>query len=173
MPKNRFFRHISGIFGRKNMFFKNRARSHFGHCHFASLCQKPEKTNDPILRKAGNRQMVKGNFPKKRKSLIYSKKKFSREKFFRPFFKTHCPLSFCQKSEKTNEAILRKVQKTLFLGSFWPKFAQKIFFSKIGLRHFLGIAILHLCAKNQKKLMSQSPEKLVTDERTNGRTNIG
>ena len=73
-------------------------------------------------------------------------------KLFRPFFRTHCPLSFCQKSEKTNEAILHKVQKTLFLGSFWPKFAQKIFFLKIGLRHFLGIAILHLRAKNQKKL---------------------
>ena len=25
MPKNRFFRHISGIFGRKKMFFENRA----------------------------------------------------------------------------------------------------------------------------------------------------
>ena len=52
--------------------------------------------------------------------------------------------------------MLHKVQKTLFLGSFWPKFAQKNFFSKIGLRHILGIAILHLCAKYQKKLMTQS-----------------
>ena len=68
-------------------------------------------------------------------------------------------LCLFQKSEKTNEAILHKVQKTLFLGSFWPKFAPKFFFSKIGLRHILGIAILHLCAKNQKKLMSQSREK--------------
>ena len=92
--------------------------------------------------------------------------RFFREKALRPFFRTHCPLSFCQKSEKTNEATLHKVQKTLFLGSFWPKFAQKKFFSKIGLRHILGIAILHLCAKNQKTLMSQSREKLVTDERT-------
>ena len=88
--------------------------------------------------------------------------RFFREKALRPLFRTHCPLSFCQKSEKTNEAILHKVQKTLFLGSFWPKFAQKNFFSKIGLRHILGIAILHHCAKNQKKLMSQSREKLVT-----------
>ena len=44
------------------------------------------------------------------------------------------------------------------------------FFSEIGLRHILGIAILHLCAKNQKKLMSQSREKLVTDARTNDQT---
>ena len=40
----------------ENTFFKNRAPSHFGHCHFASLCQKSEKTNEPISRKAGNRR---------------------------------------------------------------------------------------------------------------------
>ena len=85
-------------------------------------------------------------------------------------FRVPCTLSFCQKSEKTNEGILHKVQKTLFLGGFWTKFAEKKFFSKIGLRHILGIAILHLCAKNQQKLMSQSREKLVTDGRTDGRT---
>ena len=39
MPKNRFFRYISGIFDRKNMFFENRARSHFRHCHFSWVCQ--------------------------------------------------------------------------------------------------------------------------------------
>ena len=54
--KKQFFRHISGIFGRKNTFFGNPARSHFGHCHFASLCQESEKTNEPISRKAGNRR---------------------------------------------------------------------------------------------------------------------
>ena len=32
------------------------------------------------------------------------------------------------------------------------------FFSKIGLRHILGITILHHCAKNQKKLMIESRE---------------
>ena len=47
-------------------------------------------------------------------------------------------------------------------------FSQK---SEIGLRHILGITILHLCAKNHKKLMSQSREKLVTDGRTDERTN--
>ena len=41
---------------RKIIFFENRAPSHFGHCHFASLRQKSEKTNEPIPRKAGNRQ---------------------------------------------------------------------------------------------------------------------
>ena len=43
MPKNRFFRHTSGIFPRKWIFSGNRAPSHFGHCHFASLCQKSAK----------------------------------------------------------------------------------------------------------------------------------
>ena len=56
MLKNRFFRHISGIFGRKKFFFENRAPSHFEHCHFAPLCQKSGKTNEPISRKAGNRR---------------------------------------------------------------------------------------------------------------------
>ena len=49
-------------------------------------------------------------------------------------------------------------------------FGQKKSFYKIELRHFLGIAILHLCAKNQQKLTSQSREKLVTDGQTNERT---
>ena len=34
-----FFQHISGIFGQKNIFFKNRALSHFEHYHFASVCK--------------------------------------------------------------------------------------------------------------------------------------
>ena len=144
MPNNRFSRHISSILQKK--FLQSRAPSLFGHCHFAPLCQKSAKNNEPIPRNAGNWKMVKGNFPKKRKSVIYDIKKFFGKFFFRPYFRVPCTLSFCQKSEKTND--LHKVQKTLFLGSFWPKFAQKKFFLKIGLRHFLGIAILHLCAKN-------------------------
>ena len=52
-------------------------------------------------------------------------------------------------------------------------FGRKNFFPKIGLRHILGVAILHLCAKKQKKLMSQSREKLVTDGRTDARTDNG
>jgi len=62
-------------------------------------------------------------------------------------------------------------KKPYFWAFLGPKLAQKNFFSKIGLRHILGTTILHHCAKNQKKLMSQSREKLVTDERTDERTN--
>ena len=50
---------FSGIFPAflvgKIFFFKNQAPSHFGHYHFALLCQKSEKTNEPISRKSGNR----------------------------------------------------------------------------------------------------------------------
>ena len=55
----------------------------------------------------------------------------------------------------------KKCPKTGFTGIF-PVFSTgSEFFSKIWLRHIFGIAILHLCAKNQQKLMSQSREKLV------------
>ena len=81
-----------------------------------------------------------------------------------------------EKSEKTNDEISRKCQKTGFSGIFPAFSAGNEFFPEIGLRHILAIAILHLCAKNQQKLMSQSREKLVTDgrtdERTNGRTKV-
>ena len=112
---------------------------------------------------------VKGDFPKQ-KMAILSRKKIFGKKPLKPFFRGPFPPHLHKKSEKSNEAILHKVQKTLFLGSFWPEFAQKKFLSKIGRRHILGIAILHHCAKNQKKQMSQSRAKLVTDKRTDGRT---
>ena len=139
--------------------------------HFWSLQPAPKffvhRQTDTQISLNGHREI-----PQNTKIRILRQTKIFREKPLQPFFREPCPLSLCQKSEKTNEAILHKVQKTLFLGSFWPKFAQKKFFSKIGLRHILGITILHHCAKNQKKLMSQSREKLVTDERTNERTQV-
>ena len=66
---------------------------------------------------------------------------------------------------------LRNQEKPHFGPVFCPNWPQKIFFRKSG--HILGITILHLCAKNQKKLMSQSREKLVTDKRTDRRTDTG
>ena len=50
---------ILGHFGPKfaqKFFFENQALSHFGNCHFASLCKKSEKTNERIPRKACNRR---------------------------------------------------------------------------------------------------------------------
>ena len=51
MCKNGDFRHISGIFGWKKVFLKNRSRSCFGHCYCAFLNKKSVKTNDEISRK--------------------------------------------------------------------------------------------------------------------------
>ena len=98
---------------------------------------------------------------------FWTEKNFCEINLLNPFTYDDTLLS-CKESEKINDPIFHNVQKARFLDVFWPKFAPKFFFSKIGLRHFLGITILHLCAKNQKKLMSQSREKLVTEnERTN------
>ena len=51
-------------------------------------------------------------------------------------FCTYGPLTSCKKSEKSNEAILRKIPTTSFLGHFWPFLAKYEFSWKIGLRHF-------------------------------------
>ena len=63
--------------------------------------------------------------------------------------------------------------KNLFFSAYFRYFRPEIFFPEIGLHHILGITILHLCAKIQLKLMSQSREKLVTDERMDERTDNG
>ena len=68
----------------------------------------------------------------------------------------------------SDDEISRKCQKNGFSGIFPTFSARNEFFPEIGLRHILGIAILHLCAKHQQNLMSQSREKLVTNGRTNG-----
>ena len=47
---------ISDPIGPTKFFIKNRALSHLRVYHFAPLCKKSEKTNEPILRKAGNRR---------------------------------------------------------------------------------------------------------------------
>ena len=63
--------------------------------------------------------------------------------------------------QKFMNEILRKtreIEKNLFF-QLSQKFLQNIermnFFLEIGLRHILGITILHHCAKNQEKLMSR------------------
>ena len=65
---------------------------------------------------------------------------------------------WAKKSEKTNEGISRKCQKTGFFGIFPVFSAGKKFLSKIGLGHVMNIANKHLCAKNWKKLMRKSRE---------------
>ena len=64
----------------------------------------------------------------------------------------------------------REMAKNQFFRHISGIFGRKNTFFKNQARSHFGIAILHLCAKNQQKLMSQSRKKLVTDERTDGRT---
>ena len=47
----RDLRHISGIFGRKKVFLKNRTWPCFGHCCYAFLNKKSVKTDDEISNK--------------------------------------------------------------------------------------------------------------------------
>ena len=101
-----------------------------------------------------NRKMIKGNFPKERKT-----QKKILGKIVSAYLALYLPVK--------NQEKLKKSKSPVFLSSFWPKFAHN-FFSKIEFRHILGITILHLCAKNQKKLMSRSRERLVTDGRMDG-----
>ena len=66
--------------------------------------------------------------------------------------------SLYKKSEKTNDEISRKCQKTGFSGIFPAFSAGKICFLKIGLGHILDIAILHQCAKFHEKILSTARE---------------
>ena len=80
----------------------------------------------------------------------------------------------CAKNQKKLMINSReKAQKLVFPAYFRHFRPEKIFFENQAQisSHILGIAILHLGAKIQIKLMSQSPEKLVTDARTDEQTN--
>ena len=52
------------------------------------------------------------------------------------------------------------------LGPFCPNLGKKEFSWKKGFCQFLNILIIYHCAKNQKKLISNSREKCRTDEPT-------
>ena len=69
------------------------------------------------------------------KDAFFEAKNFFYENLLRSSFNYDDTLLSCKKSEKINDPIFHKVQKTPFLAVFWPKFAQKNFFPKIGLRH--------------------------------------
>ena len=84
------------------------------------------------------------------KYAYFEPKKFFYENLLRPSFTYNDTLLSCEKSEKINDPIFHKVQKTRFLAVFRPKLAQKKFFSRIGLCHIRGFIVMHLCAKNQK-----------------------
>ena len=105
------------------------------------------------------------------KNTILSRIRFFREKLFRPFFRRPYPLTLSKKSEKTNEAILQKAQKTLFLGHFGPKYAEWDFFfenrapSHFGLYHFAS-----LCQKSE--ITNEPISRKVYNRRTDERTTV-
>ena len=57
-----------------------------------------------------------------------------------------------QKIRKIPRADFEKSSKKPIFGQIWAKICRMRFFSKIGLRYFLGFIITYLHAKNQKKL---------------------
>ena len=150
MPKNRFFRHISGIFGRKKFFLENRAPSLFGHCHFAPLCQKSEKTKEPIPRKAGTKKMVKGNFPKKRKSVINDEKKFSGKNFFSHILGCFALSLSAKNQKKLMKQFRTKSKKPYFWAVFGPNLPQKNFFQKSGSVTFWALPFCAFVPKIRK-----------------------
>ena len=147
----------------ENLFGKSGSVPLFEHCHFPPLCQKSEKTNEPIPRKAGTKKMVKGNFPKKRKSGINDEKKFSGRNFFGHIAITHFWTKNQYKLVMKSRENTKKPVFPAYFRHFRPEnrhisgiFGRKIYFSKIGLRHILGIAILHECAKFHEKNVKYS-----------------
>ena len=104
-----------------------------------------------------------------RNSILKPKKIFWK-KLFSPAFRGCCPLHLHKKSEKSNEAILHKVQKTLFIGCFLPKFAQKNFFLKNRApSHFGHYHFASLCKKSEKT--NEPIPRKAGNRRTNERTN--
>ena len=87
-------------------------------------------------------------------------------------------LSLCAILRKTNEPNFRKWQKKnkfwTWFWPIWPKFGLPFylffFFSKIWLRHSLDVMVSYHHVQYQEKLMIRSWENLVTNRRTERRT---
>ena len=90
---------------------------------------------------------------------------------FRRMLMNHKNFHFTQIPDKTNDVILLKSPKTMFLGYFWPFLVilpYRDFFQKTRLSHITRYRPLHV--KFQKKLMSKFWENLQRDGWTDGRT---
>ena len=118
--------------------------------HFLLSCKKSENFNDKMLRK-WQKTLFLG-----RKSAImgqYRPKKFFRKKQTLSPLNNYYFLPSCQKSENFNEKMLRKSQKTLFLGQksaimgqYGPK---KIFRKKRTQSPFNNYYFLPSCQKSE------------------------
>ena len=135
MQKIAFFGPFPVLAAGKKIFIKNRAPSHFGHCHSASLCKKSEKTNEPITRKACNRRTDGRNGqrliyrtsevgPKNKKKIVYNWLESGEGKIlnFQNKFFALAVLKTIDK--KVQEFAIRKVQKVVKSIIRWkrPKF---------------------------------------------------
>ena len=101
-----------------------------------------------------------------------SPNRFFLEKLLGPLFKGDDLLPSCRRSEKTNDKILRKVQKTLILGYFGPKYAEYFFFKNQTLSIFLYYDCLLHCkisGKTNEPLLSYPHDRL-TDIMTDWQT---
>ena len=166
MLKNRFFRHISGIFGQK-IFFSKIGLHHILGIAILHLCAKNKKKLESILRKAENREMVKGNFPKKRKSVIYNEKKFSGKNCFGHFLE-HIALYLSAKNQKKlMKQFCTKSKKPYFQAVFGPNLPKKFFFQKSCSVTFWELPFCIIVP------ISRQAGNRRTNERTNERTNIG
>ena len=108
-----------------------------------------------------------------RKCRHYGKIRIFGKKPLGSFYDPPSPLTLCKKSEKTNEPILRKVQKTLFSGHFGRARARLggtiIFLENPASSLSSPYQVTPLC-KKLEKTNERLLRKAGTDERTNGRT---
>ena len=138
--ENRLFRRFLESSGFKNQFYWQLNHAWWwALLSIMLLCEKTTKYKEKVRTKSA-------------KTAIYGI--FGRKKIFSKIGLGHILgiiyTHLCaKKSEKTNDEISRKCQKTGFSGIF-P--AGKICFSKIRLGHILDIAILHQCAKFHEKI---------------------
>ena len=83
-------------------------------------------------------------------------KNFFLAKLLMSYLKYYISLVSYQKSEKSNDWLLRNAKKCLFFTPISPFLAKKKLFSKIRLHQSLGAVKSYLDTKNQKILMSRS-----------------
>ena len=93
------------------------------------------------------------------KYAFFEPKEFFCENLLQPFLTYDDTLLSCKKSAKINDPIFPPSPKNPVFCRFLAQICPKNFFPKIGLRHIRGSIVMHLCAKNQKKIMMQIPKK--------------
>ena len=116
------------------------------------------------------------------KNAFFESKRFFYDICFSHLLPTMIPYFHAKIQKKLMIQFFTKSKKPFF----GPNLPKKNFFSKIEIRHIRGFIVVHLCTKNPKILKrfsrdwlfnpkilkSQSREKLLTNERTNGRTQV-